>query len=408
MSSPGKKILCVCYGAGHVAMMIPMIRSLQSRGDWDVTVLGLTTAAAKLSAAGIPSIGFRDLVTEGDQEALRLGEELVGEAAAGPVSREESIAYMGLSYQEMIEDHGREQADRRYQESGRAAFLPVRRLGRLLDRLQPDVVLTTNSPRAERAAIVAAGQRGIPSLCMVDLMCELQLPWMRSNDFATKISFPNEQERRRVLSAGRSAEGLFVAGNPAQDALASPELPGLARDMRLKRGWTANRLTVLWASTTEPLRSPYTGEAGDPRLPQLIEQELMSIAKRRPEWTFILRPHPSENRTIAPSSPNIEISGASDPLYVLLHAVDVVIVTISTVGYEAALAGKPVVSVNRSVLTSALPYSELGVSRGVVTEGEIEAALCDVEMGRHPVRPVLPPIGQATDRICSEIMELCR
>jgi predicted glycosyltransferase len=64
-------------------------------------------------------------------------------------------------------------------------------------------------------------------------------------------------------------------------------------------------------------------------------------------------------------SPNVELSCNAEPIAALLHAVDLVVVITSTVGLEAAIVGRPVVSVDASVFTADTPYAAMGVSIGV-------------------------------------------
>ena len=58
-----KKVLFVCYGSGHVKMVMPVARMLRERGLADVQVLGLTTAAdvvraaARADAHRLPGVG---------------------------------------------------------------------------------------------------------------------------------------------------------------------------------------------------------------------------------------------------------------------------------------------------------------------------------------------------------------
>ena len=47
-------------------MLIPVLQVLRAKGDYELIVLGLTTASEKLQEAGLPHIGYRHLVEEGD------------------------------------------------------------------------------------------------------------------------------------------------------------------------------------------------------------------------------------------------------------------------------------------------------------------------------------------------------
>src|SRR5690606_24899318 len=70
---------------------------------------------------------------------------------------------------ELEATHGVDEAARLFAEHGRQAFLPLRILEKIIDTLQPDAVVATNSPRAEQAAILTAHQRGLPTLVIDDL-----------------------------------------------------------------------------------------------------------------------------------------------------------------------------------------------------------------------------------------------
>ena len=41
-----RKVLFVCYGGGHVRMVLPVVRELQRRGGFQPLILGLTSARA--------------------------------------------------------------------------------------------------------------------------------------------------------------------------------------------------------------------------------------------------------------------------------------------------------------------------------------------------------------------------
>ena len=68
-----KKVLMVCYGGGHVAMVIPVAQRLKELGV-EVLVLGLTTAYQQAKNAGLNVVGFKDIIDLGkDVAALEWG-----------------------------------------------------------------------------------------------------------------------------------------------------------------------------------------------------------------------------------------------------------------------------------------------------------------------------------------------
>jgi len=152
-----KRVLFVAYGSGHIKMLIPEAQALQASGRAQPVVLALTTAAPVARAAGLDVVQFKDFVQPGDEAALTRGRQLVQDLGGAVSDPDESAAYLGLSYADLEADLGTGAAEAEYRRRGRQAFLPVRTLTRILQTLRPDVVVATNAPRGERAAIVAAG-----------------------------------------------------------------------------------------------------------------------------------------------------------------------------------------------------------------------------------------------------------
>src|SRR4051812_13827461 len=202
-------------------MVLPVARALQASGRARVQVLGLTTAAAVVREAGLPLLQVKDFVDAGDARALQHGERLA--AAMGPVADpDETRAYLGLSYAELESQHGIEGAEQRYAQDGRQAFLPVRLLERILRRVRPDLVVATNSPRGERAAVLAARKLGLPSVCIVDLFAIDEVRWIGQPGYADRICVLNAHVRDFLVRAGRQPDEVVVTGNPAFDALHAP------------------------------------------------------------------------------------------------------------------------------------------------------------------------------------------
>lgn len=403
-----KKVLFVAYGGAHVAMVIPVVNELRRRGSWESTILGLTTAKAALDGASLPSLGFRDLVGPEDRDALALGEELARSHHTDGigVSRQESVAYLGLSHADLRERLGAAEAERRVSELGRRAFLPIGPLRRLMERVRPDVVATTNSPRSEEASVRVAKEMGIPSVCMNPFVC----PELIANDtvsshvleagFADRVLVFSEDVRRWLIGRGRKPDEIVVTGNPAFESLGSPLLPARAMAWRKERGLDARRV-ILWASSPEPAR---------PALLQEILNALLAALPRHPDWHLVYRRHPSEPFLPTPLHDRSSHSDRHDPLDVLLHAADAVVVTVSTVGIEAALAGKPMVKVCLSQFDAISPYETMGIAlparRIEDLESRLERALGDGEDARAmaAARNRFPPVGNAARNV-ADVLE---
>jgi hypothetical protein len=376
-------ILLVSYGGGHVSMLAPIAKELISFG-YPFTFIALTTARPLLERLGVPAIGFSDLPEATERDARRWGRELAKDfPSGGPVSYDETVAYLGASFRDLVTEYGEAAANLRYAEDGRHAFLPVPTMRRVINRIAPELVVATNSPRAEQAAILAAGQLGIPSLCAVDLFALQEVQWIGQAGYATRVCVLNDAVRQLLLAYGRKPEEVVVTGNPAFDTISALSTVRAGARLRRARGWNDGKKTVLWASQAEPGRHPFTNLYGDPSLPRKVENKLRDIIAADESLRLVVRYHPSERVTFEPGT-RVELSPVSEPIATLLHAVDVVVVTASTVGLEAALAGRPVISVDKSVFTPDNQFAVMGVSRGVNNLNDLHVALGDALNGIRP------------------------
>jgi hypothetical protein len=311
------------------------------------------------------------------------------------VDPEESIAYLGLSYADLEDEVGPEEAARRYARDGRQAFLPRRSLGRLLRAIGPQLVVATNAPRAERAAIEAAGELGIPAICMVDLFAIDEVRWIAQPGYAQRVCVLNAQVREFLLAAGRRPDEVVVTGNPAFDALRDPALAQHGRALRMAQGWAGKRV-LLWPTQVEPAFHPFDGRPGDPGLPERALEALVRWTLREPDAVLCVRPRPGEPAPTLPADPRIVLTGQGWPLVPLLHAVDLVVTLSSTVGLEGHLAGARLVQLRGSVFEDAMPLARFGIADAAVPLDGLTAALDRwSRAGRKP-----PSQGEnATERV---------
>lgn len=375
-----KNILVVCYGGGHVAMMLPVIKEIQKNSSYSLSILALTTAGAVLESENINSMGFKDFAYLADESFYSIGKSLVEpESTSSTISHEESIAYHGINYLDLVEQYGEQKAERIYQDSGRQGFDPVNFMIKLLSELNVDLLIATNSPRSERAAIHAAGLLSIKSLCLVDLFALQEVEWLGKKSYASKICVLNQSVKDMLINVGRMDNEVEVTGNPAFDSLIAPSVIAKGEMIKTVRGWGNDGvITLLYTSQPEPNKHPFNDLRGDPELPRNIECSLREFVRKNQNYRLVVRYHPSENVTFIPQE-RVEFSPREENLHGLLHAVDIVIVTASTVGLEAYLIGKPIISIDNSIFTADAPYSSMGISYGVSNIAMLPAAIIDVE-----------------------------
>ncbi|MDH5763285.1 MAG: hypothetical protein OEZ51_09895 [Nitrospinota bacterium] len=401
-----KTILFVAYGGGHISALLPIIQVLSKTPDYNIEVLGLTTAVATLEKEGIPHFSFRHLITDADKSALSWGEYLAKNTSHQSVTKEETIAYMGLSYMDLINRHGEEEAQRLYSENGRQAFLPLSVMETLFKRIRPDLVVTTSAPRAEKAAILSARKLNIPAVCLVDLFGLWEVEWIKNPQYADKVCVLSEYVKNIFTNAGRNPDDIIITGNPAFDRLAQQSLLKKSRELRVQRNWKDSKV-ILWCSQPEPQAHPLTGNPGDPELPRKIENILIDLLPRHPQWRLVLRPHPNDNVQFHNLPERVEVSSSQDDLEILLHAMDCIVTMTSTVGLQGAMLGKPFLTIEMSVCTPYAPYSDMGIAYGVDTMTDIEEALINI-LDKNWGPEIPPPIsdGRATNNVIRVIQAM--
>lgn len=401
-----KRILFVTYGGGHVTMVIPIVERLRARGGIDVQVLGLTTATAALKRHNIPHFGFRELLRETDQRAAEIGRQLAADTQHPDVDPAESVAYLGLSYAELEEDYGTAAARERYEEMGRFAFIPRRTLRRCLEERRPDLVVATNTPRAERAAILAAEELGIPAVCIGDLFLRGEIEWLRAPGYADKVCVLCDHVRDHLVSEGRRPEEIEVTGNPAFDYLADPAHKESGLRLRRERGWDCRKVILWLPSQREPAYDPQSRKRGDVRLLDNILDRLFAACGQHKDWQLVIRPHPNAPPIRRSLPVNTCIIGQETGLGVMLGAIDIAMHVWSTSGLEAAITGKPVVRFEKSVLSWRIPEYAHALFCGAKSLDDIEEALIRAQPASSKALSHYPPAGDAALRVEEVILGL--
>lgn len=393
--------LFVSYGGGHVNALLPVARRVRDLGLAQPVYLALTTAAPVVRQAGIEVLGFRDLLRPGDVRAREHGERMAAQLQVAAADHEESVAYLGLSYADLEDRLGAEPAAQAYAQFGRQAFLPLSVMDRVFDRVQPALVVATNSPRAEEAALFTARRRGVPSACLLDLFGQHERERLARADFADALCVLNGPVRDAFVAAGRPAEQVHVTGNPAFDTVNDPAMREQGRALRHDAGWDGLHV-MLYASSPEPVHIPDIAGTGDPALPRQLERALVEAVDRDPGLALWIRRHPSEPAMEDPGHPRIRVSTQAMPLHACLHASDEVFVTVSTVGVEAALAGKSVTQLRGSILDHLSPYVSMGIAQRELWLADIPRAL---QVRPAAVAAPLAP-GAATQRVVDVLCQV--
>jgi hypothetical protein len=404
------KVLFVSYGGGHVEMCLPVMRALRERvPGCEARILALTTAAGVARRAGEAPLGFLDFCTGADGErALRCGERLVEGQQHPDVSREESLAYLGLNFLEWVDALGEEAAWLRWREVGRQGFRPLKLFQRILSQLRPDVVVATNSPRSEQAVMEAAHALGIPTLSMVDLFALPGDPYLSRSVHADRIAVLSDATRGNLAAAGVPRERIVVTGNPAFDELSGDDARKASERFRADRGW-GERPVVLWAGHMEPADA-------DPRwagaaLGDAVQEMLVRWTLSHDDACLAVRYHPNEWHQFRQPAPHPRVHWSQpdrETLLPVLAAADVVVVQATTVGAQAHAAGKQVLGLAFSPLVqrSGMDYERLGMGVSAKDIESLPTLLAQQLAAVRRDRSSAGPRGDAAQRVAHEIAGL--
>lgn len=385
-----KRILFVTYGGGHAHMIYPVVHALRaSRAFQDgllaMDVLALPAATYTIRSQDIDCLGFGDFLDPvTDADALAWGRELA-ETHHSPtigVTLEDSVAYLGLNFKDLVVRLGETQARAELAEKGRHAFLPLTIMERVFDRVRPDFVVTSNSPRSEAAAIATANARGIDNLIMTDLFTGLGAYVMQGRN----ITFLNEVAVAMMVNFGIAnpkVSRFHLTGNPAFD-----KLLGLPREkspawLTAQFPQLAGRQIVLHADM--PAFWDSANQCSHFKTDAETEEELLACwqAASACGAAYLIRPHPSQNRAFyerwLDGRPNAWLAAACN-LHELLAQIDLLVCRTTTVGLEAALMGKRILQLDWRKHAD-LPIAAMGMAWG--SEGydrlgrEMASALTD-------------------------------
>lgn len=388
-----KKLLMVCYGGGHVTIIEPLYQKLKE--EYNITILALTLAAPYLDRRNVPYVTFNNFRHLFDPEVVTFGESLLANLEQNSdVKYEESLYYMGCSFYDLVMDIGLDKAKSLYESKGRAAFYPEATLIKIIQSVSPDMLVTTNAIRGERASLSAARKCGVPTLCINDgLWIEGGLSGVLdiANEGLADTICVLSKEVKFNLEASRKNDSarIVVTGTPVFDSIKLTE--------RRKK---TNQLTVLFADCHLPEHFHlYPDIVGDPEFALRVRDKLDFLAKEH-NWKVIVRPHP--NQVIDYSRyQNIHVSGKNDSLHEQLAQSDIVLTNMSTVGLEGKAMGLGLVTLEGTVFNRYNSFYKAGLSTPVFHEGELYNAI--LEEHETAAEDISLYEGLATDNIAREI-----
>ena len=391
-----KKILFACYGGGHVQSLIPVILKLQKEDIHSLEVIGFTTAKHTCIEHGIDALGYEVFLNDDAREHEELARQLLPTELHSRVSLEESVAYHAVGISELIQKYGRERALEIFSTEGRSSFLPISTFSHYLTASKPDLIVTTSSPRSERAMLLAGEELGITTLCVSDLFLQHESEYICTEQYANNISVMSGYTASFLKDEGYVGN-IYITGNPAFDSLYNIQTSE-GPELRRRLGIPQVNHVVLWVCPSSSRTLTGKKFANTNKVLAYLEE----FVHQHPNVSVLIREHPSksvidrtlQNKTIiCPREISIEQC---------LSAADVVLLETSTVGLQAALLGIPVVTMN---IGEYPPYAQLGLSFDVQNIKDVGDALL------NPIPPVqttlaYPKVGTATQNVVEVIENL--
>lgn len=381
-------VLIVTYGGGHAALMAPVIRRLVTSDRVRPVVLGLTTAGRLYASQGIAHRGYSHYLDPvRDADALELGRRLLGDVNGERVgvSEAESIAYLAMCMRDLVNEKGHDVAFAEYASRGRHAFLPRQTLGHIIDLEQPRLVVTTNSPKSERAAILEANRRGIPSLIVPDMFADPI--WETYHPFEAQwyAVISEIAKDNLVLHHGAEARRVVITGQPKFDKSSALSTESCRELVSTTLGFNPEQQYVLVATTWD------SGLGSQPTNKHCTEVVARLVRRRSlwPDVRFVIKPHPNETpedyRSLIDGHSNFVLADPKLDIDVLLGGSIALLAAGTTTAIVDALSlDTPVASTDWTIGSRTLPYERLAVPR-TITESDFETVVTDLLNGIGPI-----------------------
>ena len=349
-----KKIFIVCYGGGHARIIKSVYDELIKNKNLNIKILALTEAQRYLTSFNIPcqTIEKYHKIIK-DHEAEKIGEKIIEELNLN-FNDKESILYYGYSFKELIEKYGKEKATEGYLKFGRRSFLPLNFMKKILRYENPSLIITTNAPRMEKAALIASKELGIKSISIEDLFGEeseinIEMEkYFESNYYRSQygnyVCVFSDRVKEKLENKTNSK--ILVTGNPNFDQIIK------MKNKIQKLGIDKKYYVITFLS------QPYQDQG------KYIEK-ILEILRKNKNYFVIFKFHPTEdikNYTFIFDKYN-ELNNRylllQDRLYESIKTADLVITRNSTSGIEATLLDKKVIGEKNK----AIPFekSKIGI-----------------------------------------------
>ena len=359
-----KKIMMVCYGGGHVQIIKELYKKFLDVKEIEVTILSLTTSSKILEQEKIPFNTILDYYNENtDKEIYNLGKEFcINNNIDTFIGEMETFLYHGYALYELIEKYGKKVVEEGFKKLGRKIFLPVLFMEKILKQEKPNILITTNSPRYERASLIAAKKMGIKNLTIEDLfgvkdgavsseMANYFNDEIYEDIYGEYLCVISEESKRNLEK--NKTNKIFVTGNPSFDKTLRLFLEQKQNQMKK----VTQRKTMCFLSQNLPDKF-------------IVLDKIIEISHKK-KYDLIIKIHPNEKKEDYLNRLGEKLEGVfieDSNLYENILKSDIVITIDSTSSLEAIILDKPVIGRKNKFI----PFKNMGIGLEYENIGEIE------------------------------------
>ena len=422
--NPQKKILFVSYGGGHINIILPIYKKCKENG-FNADLIALTGAKLVTESQNIKSFGFIDFVEEKDKEKFRkFGEKIINQnyAQNSGIDREESIYYLGVNWSENLERYGEEKTKRLYKKIKRHSFLPINFFEKIIQKNNYKLVITTNSPKSERAALIAANRLNIKSIRIEDLffddILQIDLKEKIGKDFSSSIGkytvsptkifvmcqFTKDlyKLKKKTLLLDTKESDIIVTGQPSFDRFSI----NFSRFKNKKQN-SSKKNYVLWChGNTIDLNEVLN----------LISFWLKTSTSNSLPFAIKLHPNCPEkeksyiDHTLSKSSNNYFFVESNLSLEEAIISSKVLIAQFSTTMLEAFFLRKPSICLDPTNIRKNIPFVKGGICQRATNFKELNDLILESEdINDEKFEKIKNEMGfsfNATEKIFSELINL--
>ena len=401
-----KKLFLISYGAGHVSMIAQLYDQFSKDNKVKLTVLALSIAKNLLNRLDIPHktlVNYSQLIM--DSDAYRYGKKLADRwhVDSTGITYNESVVYLGASMRDLVNERGESVAFNLIEKKGRQIFLPIWTMQQVIEFEKPDLILTTNAPRMERASTIVGNRKDIPTINLHDDLGFMVRDYILSGD---RISVMSHITKENLIKQGHDASKIVINGHPAFDVIPNELKKFNSLQIRRRYSLSENQPCLL-------LGTSMAGERG--KIMNITPLVCDAIQKLKINYQLIIKPHPGEDvdayKHFADSHPICPKVISEVNIRELLYISELLITFESTIMIESVLMSKPMISVNLSGKPNPLPFIEWGLGVEVFTLEQlmdaIEHVLNNFEFKKKYNNARLSYFGNSVDgKACSRVANL--